>query len=124
MTLHYKILKRAKPGKKSSEGMVYYPYPQRQGRFNLDEIAEQISKQSTMSEADVHGVLIALVNEITEKVSEGSIVELGRLGCSTTGHATLFASSADRLNLAEASAGNICLTLATIRKKAFLYLRV
>lgn len=80
MSLYYKILKRAKPGKKSSEGLVYYPYPQRPGTYGLDEIAKQISKQSTLSEIDVHGVLFALVNEITEKVSQGNIVQLDRLG--------------------------------------------
>lgn len=80
MSLRYKILKRAKPGKRSSEGMVYYPYPQRPGSYDLDEIARLISHRSTMSEADVVGVLYALVEAVTDKVSEGSIVELGRLG--------------------------------------------
>lgn len=80
MDLYYKILKRGKPGLKQSEGLVYYPHPQRPGTYDMDDIAKAISTKSTMSEADVYGVLRALVDEVAEKASEGSIVSLDKLG--------------------------------------------
>jgi len=79
-TLYYNVVKRARPGKSSGDGMVYYPHPHRPGTCSLDDIADSISNASTLSRADVHGVLVALSDEVASRVSQGYVVELGHLG--------------------------------------------
>lgn len=58
----------------------FYAQAVNDGRIDLRELALFASKQSTVSRADCHAVLIALVELVTHHLAEGRIVELGELG--------------------------------------------
>lgn len=50
------------------------------GETNLDKLAELISYQCTVTEADCYAVLMSLEHNIVSELKEGRIVKLGRLG--------------------------------------------
>lgn len=50
------------------------------GEDNLETITKRIEKISTVSGADIRGVLYALVDVMTDELADGKIVRLGDLG--------------------------------------------
>ncbi len=50
------------------------------GEASLEEIVKEIEKFSALSEPDIYGVIIALENEVQNKLAEGKIVRFERLG--------------------------------------------
>ncbi len=50
------------------------------GEFTLDNMAEEIVDFTSLSEADVNAVLIAVETVAQKKLADGMIVRLGRLG--------------------------------------------
>jgi len=58
----------------------FYLRPVSSGEMTLDDLAEEISHASSLSEADVHAVLQSLVHAIPRAISDGYIVRLGNLG--------------------------------------------
>lgn len=47
------------------------------GTIDVRRIGEEISKESTLSESDVVGVIYALGKKIQQHLEEGKIVDLG-----------------------------------------------
>ena len=50
------------------------------GEVTMDELAEMISYQCTVTESDCYAVLISLEKNIITELGQGRIVKLGRLG--------------------------------------------
>jgi predicted histone-like DNA-binding protein len=50
------------------------------GEVDLDTLAEMISLQCTVTEADCYAVLISLEHNIITELQQGRIVKLGKLG--------------------------------------------
>lgn len=50
------------------------------GEVTMDSLAEMISYQCTVTEADCYAVLISLEKNIVSELAQGRIVKLGRLG--------------------------------------------
>lgn len=50
------------------------------GEIDLDHLAQLISDQNTVTEADCYAVLISLEKNIITELGQGRIVKLGRLG--------------------------------------------
>lgn len=50
------------------------------GEIDLDYLAQLISDQNTVTEADCYAVLISLEKNIITELGQGRIVKLGRLG--------------------------------------------
>lgn len=50
------------------------------GEVDLDTLAQMISDQNTVTEADCYAVLISLEKNIITEMAQGRIVKLGRLG--------------------------------------------
>ena len=50
------------------------------GRCDLNRLSQSIGKSSTMSPADVHGVIYALIEASIAELKEGQIVDLGDFG--------------------------------------------
>jgi predicted histone-like DNA-binding protein len=50
------------------------------GEIDLDYLAQLISDQNTVTEADCYAVLISLEKNIISELGQGRIVKLGRLG--------------------------------------------
>ncbi len=57
----------------------YYPRAIANEQKDLMALAQTIARNTTMGVADIHGVLLALEEEIMDALKEGSSVELGRI---------------------------------------------
>lgn len=60
--------------------MLYYPRAIQTGEVDLDDLTEQISMSTTLTETDCHAVIISLVNTVSRALDDGKIVRLGQLG--------------------------------------------
>jgi len=78
MSYSFKVRSRKNP-RDLAAPPKYYAQVVYTGKKGLKSLSERIAHSSTMSEADIYGVLIALTHEIAESLKEGSIVELGDL---------------------------------------------
>lgn len=78
-TVNYSIVARKKPGDMEAEAK-FYATAQAKGSTTLDEIAERISKSTTVTRADCLAVLAALEDEIGISLQSGEIVKLGDIG--------------------------------------------
>lgn len=78
-TVNYSIVARKKPGDMEGEAK-FYATAQAKGSTTLDEIAERISKSTTVTRADCLAVLAALEDEIGISLQSGEIVKLGDIG--------------------------------------------
>lgn len=84
ITLKVRGLKNFKLDKRQ-----YFPQVAPTTPIGLNDVAEQIEKQSTVSLADIKGVLDALQEVVLEAMADGHSVRLGDLGsfsltCTTT----------------------------------------
>jgi predicted histone-like DNA-binding protein len=60
--------------------MTYYPKAIKTGEIDLDELSEQISNDTTVTQADCYAVIISLVNAVSKELEAGRIVRVGHLG--------------------------------------------
>lgn len=60
--------------------MLYYPKVTKTGVIDLEELSQQISDSTTVTEADCYAVIISLVNAVTKELNAGKIVRVGQLG--------------------------------------------
>ncbi len=79
MTIPYRIIGRIHPGKPEAP-RKYYPVVRSRGRRNTRDLAEEISRRSTMSSADTIGLFQALFHIISEYLLQGYVVDLGEIG--------------------------------------------
>lgn len=80
MAILYKIIRKSQPGVVGGGEKKYYASIVATGETSIDGITKEIEKFSALSEADIRGVIIALENVIQDKLSEGKIVRLEKLG--------------------------------------------
>lgn len=78
-SIQYSVSERKDPRNPEMSGK-YYAQAQAKGIANLEELAEKISYSTTMTRGDVKGVLAALEDEISERLLNGEIVQLGDVG--------------------------------------------
>ncbi|EEF75396.1 HU family DNA-binding protein [Phocaeicola coprophilus] len=77
--LTYSVVPRKNPADKGAPAK-YYATAQARGYSSLEEIAEKISRSTTVTRADVKAVLAALEDETIDLLQNGEIVQLGDLG--------------------------------------------
>lgn len=63
-----------------SAPLLYYPKVTKTGEIDLDEISEQISYSSSLTQADCYAVIISMVATVSRELEAGRIVRLGNLG--------------------------------------------
>ncbi len=63
-----------------SAPLKYYATAIRKDVTDIDKLCQLISANSTMSRADVYGVVIELLEKINHELSEGRTVKLDKLG--------------------------------------------
>lgn len=78
-SIHYSVSQRIDPREPEVAGK-FYAQAQAKGTANLEELAEKISYSTTMTRGDVKGVLAALEDEISERLLNGEIIQLGDVG--------------------------------------------
>jgi predicted histone-like DNA-binding protein len=80
MAIKFKVIEKAQPGVAGGGVKKFYASVKVQGEANIDELTRSIEKISTVSGADIRAVLYALVDVISQDLSQGRIVRLGDLG--------------------------------------------
>ncbi|MBN2638838.1 MAG: HU family DNA-binding protein [Bacteroidales bacterium] len=87
--LFYRLNQRVNP-RSPEEPRKYYAFPKASGTAELRDLANRISRESTVSSMDTLAVLEGLLHVIPDFLLEGKIVRLGdfgtfRLGLSSEG---------------------------------------
>jgi predicted histone-like DNA-binding protein len=80
MALKFKSRPKAQPGVPGGGVQKYYASIVFGDEVTVDDLVKDIEKFSSLSEPDIHGVIIALENMIQTRLSESRIVRLERLG--------------------------------------------
>lgn len=79
MSVKFKVLPRKNPQNLLAPEK-FYAAAIADGETDLEKLAELISYQCTVTEADCYAVLMSLEHNIISELNEGRIVKLGRLG--------------------------------------------
>ena len=79
MPVKYIIVPHKIPSK-PNEPLAYYPRLKSSGEVSLRQIANDIAKESTVSQGDTMAVIESLLQNIPRYLAQGMIVRLGDLG--------------------------------------------
>ena len=79
MPVQYTVVAKGNPSDPNAP-KKFYAQAKSSGEISLRDLANQISKRSTLSSVDVIAVLEAMLEVIPERISEGDIVRLGDFG--------------------------------------------
>ena len=80
MPIKIKAIERGQPGVKGGGQKKFYATIVLDGEVTMDDLVRDIEKFSALSEPDIRGVIVAMENVIQNKLIEGKIVRLERLG--------------------------------------------
>lgn len=80
MSIKYKVIEKAEPGVTGGGNKKWYANIANDGELTIDDLTKQIEKFSSLSEADIRGVIIALENVIQDQLINGKIIRLDKLG--------------------------------------------
>lgn len=80
MAINYCVVGMQNPLDRESGEIKYYPKAQATGSVGINELAEEISYATTLTDGDVLNVIRALVKRINLHIAAGQIVKLENLG--------------------------------------------
>lgn len=80
MAIDYKVLGIQKPGTQDPENKKYHPRPVSAQRVEIEELADEISYSTTLTDVEVEGVIKALIKQMQTHIAQGHIVGLGKFG--------------------------------------------
>jgi len=80
MAIKFNVRTKGQPGVVGGGVKKFYAAIVTDGEATIDEIVKDIEKFSSLSEPDIRGVVVALENVIQNKLAEGKIVRLEKLG--------------------------------------------
>ena len=78
--IEFSVIEKGQPGVIGGGEKKFYAIIKRKGVISLENLSREIAGRSTMSEADVTGVLISLVETMETFLAEGYQIQLGQLG--------------------------------------------
>lgn len=79
MAINYSIAKMKNPNDKGAPEK-FYAKAQASGTVDINELTEEISYSTTLTDGDVLNVIRALVKQINKHIAKGEIVKLENLG--------------------------------------------
>lgn len=79
MAIKFNVREIGKPGDPEAP-KKFYARPVHTGEVSLEELSEDISHSSSITQSDVYAVLQSLIREIPRNISRGNIVRLGNFG--------------------------------------------
>lgn len=79
MAINYCVVGMQNPLDRESGEIKYYPKAQASGSVGINELAEEISYATTLTDGDVLNVIRALVKRINMHIANGQIVKLENL---------------------------------------------
>lgn len=80
MAIDYKVIEKGQPGVAGGGQKKFYAQIINGKEVTIDELVKEIEKFSSLSEADINGVIIALENVVQDKLAQGRIIRLQKLG--------------------------------------------
>ncbi|GET29217.1 HU family DNA-binding protein [Prolixibacter sp. SD074] len=80
MALQYKVISTIKRGQAEANERIWSPKLTGSRKINLRQVAEILTQRSTASEADVHLVLMGLVDLLPELLLDGNTVKIDEFG--------------------------------------------
>jgi predicted histone-like DNA-binding protein len=80
MSIKFKSVERGQPGVVGGGTKLWYAQIVFNEEITMDMLVKEIEKFSALSEPDIRGVAIALENVIQDKLANGHIVRLDKLG--------------------------------------------
>ncbi|MFK8267023.1 HU family DNA-binding protein [Capnocytophaga cynodegmi] len=80
MSIKYKVIEKGQPGVAGGGTKKWYANVVNDGELSVDDLVKQIEKFSSLSEADIKGVIITLENVIQNALANSKIVRLEKLG--------------------------------------------
>lgn len=96
MSVKFKAVARRNPQDLTAP-QKFYAKAIADGEVDLDTLAQMISDQNTVTEADCYAVLISLEKNIIDELAQGRIVKLGRLGSFQVGISSEGLTTADEV---------------------------
>ena len=96
-TVNYTVVPKINPRDRESEPK-FYGNVKSSGDINIREMAERIQQSCTVTKADVHAVLVALEDVISESLQKGEIVRLMDIGTLRVGISTKGALTEDKFD--------------------------
>ncbi len=106
MAIHITAAGKTNP-RQPAQPMLYYPRAIQTGEVDLDDLTEQISMSTTLTETDCHAVIISLVNTVSRALDDGKIVRLGQLGTFQVSVKGTASSSAEGVSAKNVTAASI-----------------
>jgi len=80
MALKFKSVEKAQPGVAGGGVKKNYAAIVTDGELTIDGLVTEIEKFSALSEPDIRGVIVAIENVIQNKLADGKIIRLEKLG--------------------------------------------
>lgn len=80
MSIKYNVIEKPEPGITGGGVKKWYASAKTDGEMTIDELSKEIEKFSSLTEADIRGVIIALENVIITQIVNGRIIRLDKLG--------------------------------------------
>lgn len=75
--INYRIVKNVNPGSRKA---VYYAHPVNCGYVDFNDLADNISKECTLTRHDLLAAFSALEEQVVKALADGKPVRLGSLG--------------------------------------------
>lgn len=85
MAIRYKLIEKSQPGVAGGGIKKWYAQAVSNGEMSIDDLVQEIEKFSTLSEADIRAVIIALENVMSGALANGKIIRMDKLGSFYTG---------------------------------------
>lgn len=99
MAVKFKVIERGEPGVVGGGVRKFYASPISNGEMTVDELTDAIKLMSTISGADIRGVLYSLLEVMKAALDKGEIVRLGELGSLRVSFGSEGRDTADEVNV-------------------------
>ncbi|WP_345231971.1 HU family DNA-binding protein [Olivibacter ginsenosidimutans] len=97
MAIQFNIVEKGNPSDLAAP-KKFYACPISAGEITLEDLVDDISHASSVTEADVYAVLQNLVREIPKNIARGYIIRLGNLGSFRLGSNSMGSATAEEVD--------------------------
>lgn len=110
MAIKFKAIEKAQPGVAGGGEKKFYASANVTGEKTLAGLTREIEKMSTVSGADIRGVLYALVDVMVNSLGDGQVVRLGELGSLRVSISSEGMATADEVNASAIKGAKVIFT--------------
>ena len=104
--MNLKTISRLNPQART-EAPRFYASAVHDARIELDDLATMVADRCSLRRADVHGVLVALMDLVPDQLLNGNIVSLGQLGSFYANVSSEGAETEEQLSVSKVRGVNI-----------------